>query len=426
MAKKFGAFKGVFIPSTEAILGTVLFLLMPLLVADVGLLIMLPLVFLAHTVTISTSFSLSDCATNINNIEGGGLYALSKLSLGKAMGGSIGIMLYFAQAASIGFYTVGFTEVLHGVIAPHLQFIPLFSSIEPGSILLQKQLLSTIFLIVFFIIVIAGADFTLKIQSFIMVVLIFSVLSIFIAPLFNNLRFEDSQVFLKDWNWRGNRNITIPLFFLAFTQFFPAVTGISTGIGMSGDLKDPRKSIVKGTFAAIGFTMVIYFAATLVYGKIDPSLLIQGYSDGTAKGVILTELFGLTSPFPQKILGLMILAGVVFATGSSALSVFMTGPRTAQFLARDNILPGYLSFLQMDFKSGGDEPRFAIVVSFFFGLLIIWMGDINFAATVVGILFLVVYGWVNGAAFLERISNNPSFRPTFKNHWSISFYGFLA
>ena len=45
---------------------------------------------------------------------------------------------------------------------------------------------------------------------------------------------------------------------------------------------------------------------------------------------------------------------------------------------------------------------------------------------VVGILFLVVYGWVNGAAFLERISKNPTFRPTFRGHWLISLYGFAA
>ena len=83
MIRKFGTFKGVFIPSTEAILGTVLFLLLPLLTADVGLLPILCIIILAHTVTISTAFSLADCATNLNTISGGGMYALSKKSLGK-------------------------------------------------------------------------------------------------------------------------------------------------------------------------------------------------------------------------------------------------------------------------------------------------------------------------------------------------------
>ena len=53
---KFGTFKGVFVPSTEAILGTVLFLLLPVLTADIGLVRMLMIVILAHTVTFATMF----------------------------------------------------------------------------------------------------------------------------------------------------------------------------------------------------------------------------------------------------------------------------------------------------------------------------------------------------------------------------------
>ena len=55
------------------------------------------------------------------------MYALSKRSLGNAMGGSIGIQLYLAQAASIGFYSIGFAEPLRTLIVPHLQMIPLFT-----------------------------------------------------------------------------------------------------------------------------------------------------------------------------------------------------------------------------------------------------------------------------------------------------------
>ncbi len=422
---KFGTFKGVFIPSTEAILGTVLFLLMPLLTADVGFIPMTVIILLAHTVTISTAFSLSDCATNLNKIEGGGMYALSKRSLGNAMGGSIGIQLYLAQAASIGFYSIGFAEPLRALIIPHLQMIPLFSGTSPEAILLQKQIIATAFYFLFFIVVMIGADFTLKLQSLILVVLFLSIATIFISP-FVSMEYNGSSIFTTNLNLFGNRALTLPIFFLTFTQFFPAVTGISTGVGMSGDLKDPKSSIVKGTFLSIAVTMVIYLMVSVLFSFINKDILIQGYRGQSPYGVILTELFGLGKPFPWNLPGFMILLGVLFATASSALSVFMTGPRTIQYLAKDGILPKRLNFLQYDFKKDGTEPRYAILVTFLVGIVIIWMGDISFAAIIVGILFLVVYGWVNGAAFLERVSRNPTFRPTFKGHWAISLYGFIA
>ena len=78
MSKKFGTFAGVFVPSFEAIIGTVIFLLLPLLVVQIGLFWMLIIVILSHTVTLSTTASISDCVTNLNHIGGGGLYAICK------------------------------------------------------------------------------------------------------------------------------------------------------------------------------------------------------------------------------------------------------------------------------------------------------------------------------------------------------------
>ena len=221
---------------------------------------------------------------------------------------------------------------------------------------------------------------------------------------------------------RGTTALSLPVFFLMFTQFFPAVTGISSGVGMSGDLKNPQKSIVKGTFSAILLTMIIYLLATFIFSFLSPETAY------TAEGEprLLTELYGITGVFPRNIPGVLILLGILFATCSSALSMFMTGPRTLQFLAKDEILPRFMSIFKKDFKKDGQEPRFALVLTFFLGVSIIWMGDIGFAATIVGILFLVVYAWMNGATFLERISKNPAFRPTFRGHWLISLYGALT
>ena len=428
MSTKFGTFKGVFVPSTEAILGTVLFLLLPMLAADVGLIHMLLVVVLAHSVTLATSFSLADCATNLNDIGGGGMYALSKRSLGKAFGGSIGIQLYFAQAASIGFYCIGFAEPLQPILSPLLQFIPLFQESSAEGLLFQKQVLASIVFINFFIIVMVGADFTLKVQTLILIILFGSIAAIFISP-FAGIQFNSIPLYyssIGEINLWGNRAVGISIFFITFTQFFPAVTGIDAGVGMSGDLRDPKRSLVRGTFTAIIITFVVYIISTFLFSMMNRDVVISGYVGNSPTGVLLTELLGFHSPFPGNFLGFMVLLGILFATSSSALSCFMTAPRTAQSTSRDGILPRFLDFMGRDFTRGGNEPRFAILVTFIIGISVIWIGNINVAAMIVGICFLVVYGWVNGSAFLERISRNPTFRPTSRGHWLISLYGFLA
>lgn len=421
---KFGTLKGVFIPSTEAILGTVLFLLLPTLTADAGLYYMLAIIILAHSVSLSTGFSISDVATNLHKIGAGGMYALSKKSLGKAFGGSIGIQLFIAQAASISFYCIGFAEPIQPLAQPFLSDLLSQLSISADAAL-QKQIIATFCFLIFFVIVMAGADFTLKIQTAIFVVLSVSIAAILASP-FLGLEYNGAPLFSGVPNLLGNREMSLPIFFLLFTQFFPAVTGIDAGVGMSGDLQNPQRSLVRGTFSAIAFTFVVYLAVTTVFAYMQADVLIESYDKGNPVGALLTDVLGFGGGFPGNVAGLLVLTGVLFATSSSALSVFMTAPRTLQSLARDKILPRQVNFLANDFRANGSEPRFAALPTFLIALSLIWMGNINFAAMVVGVCFLVVYGWVNGAAFLERFSKNPTFRPTSKGHWGISLYGFLA
>lgn len=406
-SKKFGTFEGVFIPSIEAILGTVLFLILPKQVAESGLIKMIIIILFAHTVTISTAFSLADCATNLNKIGAGGMYALVRKSLGIALGGSIGIQLYLAQAASIAFYSTGFAEPLQPIIAGNANFSWFVEAFPTAQS--QQQMIALTIYILFFIVVFIGADFTIKLQKGILVILFLSILSIFLSPVLGG----SSTIFTGQINLFGSGGSGIIVMVLVFTTFFPAVTGIGAGVGMSGDLKTPQKSIVTGTFRAIFVGLIVYLIAAVVFSLMDPELL---------KTQSLTMVMGFAQ---GSIPAIIVFIGILVATSSSGLSYFMTGPRTLFAIMDDNLLPKSWSFLKNDIVKDGHEPRIAIILTGLLGAGVIFCGGTETISAIVGIAFLAVYGWINLAAFLERVSRNPSFRPASKGHWLISLYGFV-
>ncbi|RKX81745.1 MAG: hypothetical protein DRP57_11410 [Spirochaetes bacterium] len=317
---------------------------------------------------------------------------------------------------SKGFYTIGFAEPLQTVLIK----IPVINSyIGSYDVLMQKQIIATLIATLVFILAIIGAHFIIKIQMAVFAVLIAALGAILFSPViipFTASVSGGSGIFSGGLNFHGFGSAMG--FWAAFTAFFPAVTGIDAGVGMSGNLKDPRKSSSFGTFISIGITFFIYLAVTVVFALIRPELLMV-----TKKGQI-PSVVNVFSGYPFT--AILLLIGILVATGSSALSYFMTAPITAQSMAQDRILPEGLFFLARDFKREKKEPRWASVLVYLIIIPIIWSGNVAQASMVVGISFLIVYGWVNFAAFMERISKNPSFRPVFHGHWAISLYGFVV
>ncbi|MFH1409892.1 MAG: hypothetical protein ABIH34_08340 [Nanoarchaeota archaeon] len=380
---KFSTFSGVFVPSVLAILGAVLYLITPQILGGVGLLKMLAILLIAHSITIATAFSISSIATNIH-VKGGGLYYLISRSLGSEFGGSMGIQLFLAQTVAAAFYIIAFAKGLVMLLAIMGWVVP-------------ELLTASIAATVFFLLSYRGAKFIIKIQYFILAIIILSLISIIFGP-----------------NTTGHGNVlstglTLP-FWVAFAIFFPAVTGIDAGVGMSGDLKNPKKSLVVGTFAAILFTLGVYFVIVLkLFYAADPLTL-------STEQFIMADI-SLYAP--------LVLIGLLLATSSSALSCFMTAPRSLRAMVQDRIFPKMFNFLGWTIGKNPD-PRIALIFSFIIALSIIQFGELHIVSQIVAMFFLNVYGWINGAAFFEKVSKNPSFRPTFNTPTMISFYGMLA
>ncbi len=130
-----------------------------------------------------------------------------------------------------------------------------------------------------------------------------------------------------------------------FAIFFPAVTGFTAGVAMSGDLKDPKNDIPKGTLLAIAVGFVVYISMALIfYFYVDNELLVNDYN-------FLIKIAWL--PF-------LVIAGIWGATLSSALGGILGGPRILQAVARDKIIPRIFA------KGHGknNEPRNALIFTF--------------------------------------------------------------
>lgn len=412
--KMFGTFKGVFLPSYEAILGAVIFLLLPGLTANFGFLAVAAIILLAHSVTISTAFSINDCTASVGRVGAGGMYALTKASLGTSFGGSIGIQLYLGQAFSIGFYSMGFAT---SVVAILNNFSWYGDLIAPYglTLLTQQQLVATLLIVIGTLLALIGTDFTNKVQVAIFITLNAAVLAVFLSPLIG-VTYQGQTIFRDSPYWY---NVLPPMdYWVGLTIFFPAVTGIDAGVGMSGLLKNPRRSLPLGTFASIFATLLVYLGCSFFYSLIRPELL--RFSLGTRDiPTILTYYSGASWIYP------ILIVGIFSTTSSSTIAYFISAPQTLKALAEDRILPGPLRILGKDFFKGGQEPRFGILLTTLIGILVIWSGNLAFSSRLVGIAFLMIYGWINFAAFLERVSMNPSFRPSRVGHWSINLFGFL-
>ncbi|MBI1182140.1 MAG: amino acid permease [Alphaproteobacteria bacterium] len=381
---KFGTFAGVFTPNVLTILGVIMFLRFGQVVGQSGVREALIVVLLATAISTLTAFSLAAVATN-TRVKGGGAYYLISRSLGMEFGGAIAIVFYLAQAIATAMYIIGFTEAFRAAF-PSAAWSP--------------ALVGTVTNAAVFVSVFVGAHWAIRVQYAILAVLGLSLLAFYVGA---GLNFSPA-VFAGNL---GSHYYVNESFFTMFALFFPAVTGIMAGANMSGDLREPAKSIPVGTFGAIAVTTVIYVSIILLLAGARPA----------------AEL--IDNNFVMKdvaIPGVLIIAGVFAATLSSALGSMMGAPRILQAFARDDV---YRSIRFMGRGWGpNDEPRAAIVLTFLVAEAAVLLGDLDAIAPIITMFFIVTYGTLNLACFYEAYSRNPSYRPRFKfTHWMISLVG---
>lgn len=375
MIKRFQTFDGVFTPTLLSILGVIMYLRLGWVVGQVGLKGALIIIVLSNVITLCTGLSLSSIVTNIR-VGIGGAYAVISKSLGLEVGGAIGIPLYLSLAVSVAFYITGFTECWVSVFPRH-------------DFLLVSLLAWVILLVISY----TSARFAFRLQYAVMAVIALSLVSVFLGK----PGIQPLSLF--------SRGVEELSFWHVFAVFFPAVTGILAGASMSGELKEPEKNIPRGTLSAVGLSFLIYVALAFWFVfRASPEEL-------AGNTTIIIDLAKWRY---------VVIAGIMGATISSALTMFVTSPRTLLALGKNRIIP-FASSLSFINKKG--EPTTAIIITALISLITLLVGNLNTIATFLTMIFLITYGMLNVSVFIEQSLGVISFRPSFKISLVFPFLG---
>ena len=382
----------VFLASISTILGAILFLRFGYAVGNVGLWGTLLIIMLGHLVTIPTVLAVSEIATN-RRVAGGGAYFIVSRSFGARIGGAIGIALYLSQAISIAFYLVAFAEALepvYGWLAAtyDLAVDPRFVSL-PATLLLVGLVLKR------------GASFAVKSLWIVSVVLGLSIVMLLLGQAPESMRPDGLNL--------TARIASGDSFSMVFAICFPAFTGMIGGLGLSGDLRNPQKSIPLGIIGATLAGLLIYVLVAIKLAQsATPELL-------AADQFVMTQI---------ALWGPSIYVGLGAAALSSAFGSILVAPRTLQALARDNVLPARaLNRLIERGYGSAHEPLIATCVSAAIAIVFVLAGGVDFIAPILSMFFLVTYGALCAVSFLEYFAGNPSYRPTFRSRWYVALVG---
>ncbi|KIL91567.1 hypothetical protein FAVG1_05184 [Fusarium avenaceum] len=404
-SNKLGSISGVYIPVFLNIMSILMFLRFGLIIGKIGFVGILGLLVTAYSIDLLTTLSLSAIASN-GEVKGGGAYYLISRSLGPEFGGSIGILFYLAQVLNASMNVVGLIDCIR------LNMGTAF----PEGFLIGYGLQTAALLLCTGLCFLGSATFS-RASNALLAILSLAIISIPVSAIFK-APFYDEDLGIK---FTGISLDTLTDNFLPhldspqfkgletfrdlFGILFPATSGIFAGASMSGDLKDPGRSIPHGTLWAMLTTFIIYFVVIL-------SLAASTTHASFLANANAISIINLSQP--------VILAGECAVTFFSALMGLIGASKLFQAFARDKLLPG-LAFFSKGTKHG-DEPIYALILTYAIAQLALF-ADLNQIATFISMGYQMTFFVMNLACFLLKVGSAPNFRPSFKFFtWQTAFF----
>ncbi len=393
--KNFGT-APVFFTAIATILGAILFLRFGFAVGMLGFWGTLLAIFIGHLVTVPTALAISELATN-RRVEGGGEYFIISRSFGLNIGATIGFALFLSQAISVAFYVIAFTEA----------FAPFFDFIKNRiGITLPRQVISIPAMLALSALILRkGANMGVKTLYVVVGILFVSLILFFLGK---TAYAESSGFSLANAAFKNKEQ-----FFFVFAIIFPAFTGMTAGVGLSGELKRPSKSIPLGTTLATISGMILYI---FIAWKFKNS--------ASSEDLINNQLIMSNIAIGGKYI---IPLGLAASTLSSAIGSVMVAPRTLQALASDRSFPSQKLNRRLAFvnRTSG-EPYNATLVTCIIAFIFVALGNVNAVAQIISMFFMVTYGSLCLISFLNHFGASPSYRPSFRSKWFLSLIGFVT
>ena len=369
-----GTFLGVFLPSLFTMVGAFLYLPLPFVLGSFGLIKVLSVFLFSLILTLITAFSLSSTASNMHVGDGGSYFMISR-SFGLKTGAVMGLSLYIAHTLMACLCILGFANS----IAPFI----------PG---IHISLITLVTFLSLALLSFASKTFAMRLQA---VVFLFLCLSFFY--------FLQGRYTLPSTGELPVVNHPFS-FWVVFAILYPSLIGIEAGAALSGDLKKPTLSLIVGTISATIFGFLFYFVICLVLSNRVPRFFLQ-----TDQEVLKNFISG-----PIGLLGFWA------ASLASGMGCFLSAPRTLKAMADDKVFPKWFEvFASKDEEGVRSATLFTAALSF----LGCYFGSISYAAPLLTIVILFVYGLLNLASGTEEFISNPSWRPTLRFSPYISFAG---
>uniref|UniRef100_A0A2R9BHP5 Solute carrier family 12 member 3 n=1 Tax=Pan paniscus TaxID=9597 RepID=A0A2R9BHP5_PANPA len=443
---RFGWVKGVMIRCMLNIWGVILYLRLPWITAQAGIVLTWIIILLSVTVTSITGLSISAISTN-GKVKSGGTYFLISRSLGPELGGSIGLIFAFANAVGVAMHTVGFAETVRDLLQEY--GAPIVDPIN------DIRIIGVVSVTVLLAISLAGMEWESKAQVLFFLVIMVSFANYLVGTLIPPSEDKASKgffsyradIFVQNLvpDWRGPDGT----FFGMFSIFFPSATGILAGANISGDLKDPAIAIPKGTLMAIFWTTISYLAISATIGSCvvrDASGVLNdtvtpgwGACEGLAcsYGWNFTECtqqhschYGLINYYQtmSMVSGFapLITAGIFGATLSSALACLVSAAKVFQCLCEDQLYP-LIGFFGKGYGKN-KEPVRGYLLAYAIAVAFIIIAELNTIAPIISNFFLCSYALINFSCFHASITNSPGWRPSFQyyNKWAALFGAIIS